>query len=206
VAAGPSRHLTTIGRSGLPKPSGVNRASSTAAGRLLIVGGFCEAVGVTDRQPPRSLLGDDQLPASAVVANCAMNWERQLTGVYSYTRELGFNPTRVTRPPRPQPRARWRSQQDESFLPWAPTSTDGSVACPPAVGRGFGLQVVADLIDVVVTVQAGQRIGAVVDEPVAVSEARRARRQLGQQCRYLGDFVPGSVGWRVWLTGCPGSG
>lgn len=61
----------------------------------MIVGGFCEAVGVTDRQPPRSLLGDDQLPASAVVANCAMNWERQLTGVYSYTRELGFNPTRV---------------------------------------------------------------------------------------------------------------
>jgi trans-aconitate methyltransferase len=38
------------------------------------------------------LLDDDALHACAVVANCAMNRERQLLGVNSYTRELGFNP------------------------------------------------------------------------------------------------------------------
>jgi SAM-dependent methyltransferase len=38
------------------------------------------------------LLKDDALHASAVVANNAMNRERQLTGVNSYTRALGFNP------------------------------------------------------------------------------------------------------------------
>jgi len=38
------------------------------------------------------LLNDDALHASAVVANNAMNRERQLAGVNSYTRELGFNP------------------------------------------------------------------------------------------------------------------
>ena len=32
---------------------------------------------------------------SAVVANCAMNRERQLTGVNSYARELGFDPLQV---------------------------------------------------------------------------------------------------------------
>jgi SAM-dependent methyltransferase len=32
---------------------------------------------------------------SAVVANCAMNRERQLVGVNSYARELGFNPLQV---------------------------------------------------------------------------------------------------------------
>jgi SAM-dependent methyltransferase len=52
-------------------------------------------VGVTDRQPPVDLFDDDQLAASAVVANCAMNRERQLNGVNSYTRELGFNPVDV---------------------------------------------------------------------------------------------------------------
>lgn len=41
---------------------------------------------------PGELLGDDALTASAVVANAAMNRERQLAGVNSYTRELGFNP------------------------------------------------------------------------------------------------------------------
>ncbi len=48
---------------------------------------------MTDRQ----LLGDDDLHASAVVANCAMNRERQLAGVNSYTRELGFDPLDVLR-------------------------------------------------------------------------------------------------------------
>lgn len=43
----------------------------------------------------RLLLGDDALEASAVVANCTMNRERQLVGVNSYTRELGFNPVDV---------------------------------------------------------------------------------------------------------------
>ncbi|MBN1170569.1 MAG: hypothetical protein JXA67_00145 [Micromonosporaceae bacterium] len=35
------------------------------------------------------------MTASAVVANCAMNRERQLAGVNSYTRELGFDPLQV---------------------------------------------------------------------------------------------------------------
>jgi SAM-dependent methyltransferase len=41
------------------------------------------------------LLDDAALEVSAVVANCAMNRERQLAGVNSYTRELGFNPLQV---------------------------------------------------------------------------------------------------------------
>jgi SAM-dependent methyltransferase len=41
------------------------------------------------------LLDDVALAASAVVANCAMNRERQLAGVNSYARELGFNPLDV---------------------------------------------------------------------------------------------------------------
>ncbi|MEV4537163.1 hypothetical protein AB0J82_25630 [Asanoa sp. NPDC049518] len=38
------------------------------------------------------LLDDEALSASAVVANIAMNRERQLAGPNSYTRDLGFNP------------------------------------------------------------------------------------------------------------------
>src|SRR5262249_45546176 len=38
------------------------------------------------------LLDEDALSASSVVANCAMNRERQLSGVNSYSRELSFNP------------------------------------------------------------------------------------------------------------------
>ena len=45
----------------------------------------------------RQLLDDDDLHASAVVANCSMNRERQLAGVNSYTRELGFDPLDVLR-------------------------------------------------------------------------------------------------------------
>lgn len=41
---------------------------------------------------PVRLLDPAELEASAVVANCAMNRERQLAGVNSYTRELGFHP------------------------------------------------------------------------------------------------------------------
>ncbi|MET8833584.1 class I SAM-dependent methyltransferase [Micromonospora sp. NPDC004540] len=41
---------------------------------------------------PERLLDDETLESSAVVANSAMNRERQLAGVNSYTRELGFNP------------------------------------------------------------------------------------------------------------------
>jgi hypothetical protein len=52
-------------------------------------------VGVTDRQPRVDLLDDDELAVSAVVANCAMNRERQLSGVNSCTRDLGFNPVDV---------------------------------------------------------------------------------------------------------------
>ncbi len=43
------------------------------------------------------LLDDTALEASAVVANCAMNRERQLAGVNSYARELGFNPLDLVR-------------------------------------------------------------------------------------------------------------
>jgi SAM-dependent methyltransferase len=43
------------------------------------------------------LLDDAALEASAVVANCAMNRERQLAGVNSYARELGFSPLDVIR-------------------------------------------------------------------------------------------------------------
>ena len=38
------------------------------------------------------LLGDDELERSAVVANCRMNRERDLTGTNGYDRELGFHP------------------------------------------------------------------------------------------------------------------
>jgi SAM-dependent methyltransferase len=41
------------------------------------------------------LLDDAALEMSAVVANCAMNRERQLAGVNSYARELGFGPLQV---------------------------------------------------------------------------------------------------------------
>jgi SAM-dependent methyltransferase len=41
------------------------------------------------------LLDDPALEASSVVANCVMNRERQLAGVNSYTRELGFSPLAV---------------------------------------------------------------------------------------------------------------
>jgi len=41
------------------------------------------------------LLDDAALEMSAVVANCAMNRERQLAGVNSYARELGFDPLQV---------------------------------------------------------------------------------------------------------------
>jgi SAM-dependent methyltransferase len=49
-------------------------------------------VSVGDRPP---LLDDAALESSSVVANCAMNRERQLSGVNSYTRSLGFNPLDV---------------------------------------------------------------------------------------------------------------
>ncbi|MFF7205481.1 class I SAM-dependent methyltransferase [Streptomyces sp. NPDC008141] len=39
-----------------------------------------------------NLLPDDRLARSSVVANSSMNRERTLTGVNSYTRELGFDP------------------------------------------------------------------------------------------------------------------
>jgi hypothetical protein len=47
---------------------------------------------VADGNQRAALLDDAALEASAVVANCAMNRERQLAGVNSYARELGFNP------------------------------------------------------------------------------------------------------------------
>src|SRR4051794_13897467 len=38
------------------------------------------------------LLSDTELERSAVVANCRMNRERDLTGTNGYDREIGFNP------------------------------------------------------------------------------------------------------------------
>ena len=43
------------------------------------------------------LLDDDRLARSAVVANCRMNRERDLTGSNGYTREIGFSPLDVLR-------------------------------------------------------------------------------------------------------------
>lgn len=50
------------------------------------------------------MLSDEQLARSSVVANSAMNRERQLEGVNSYARELGFHPIEYLRDRR---RARW---------------------------------------------------------------------------------------------------
>jgi SAM-dependent methyltransferase len=50
---------------------------------------------VTEGPGRRGLLDDAALEVSAVVANCAMNRERQLAGVNSYARELGFDPLAV---------------------------------------------------------------------------------------------------------------
>ncbi|MEU2667212.1 class I SAM-dependent methyltransferase [Micromonospora sp. NPDC007220] len=50
---------------------------------------------MSDQRADLELLDNDALEQSAVVANCAMNRERQLSGVNSYTRELGFNPLEV---------------------------------------------------------------------------------------------------------------
>jgi hypothetical protein len=44
---------------------------------------------------PGGLLDDTALATSGVVANVAMNRRRQLTGVNSYAKELGFNPLDV---------------------------------------------------------------------------------------------------------------
>jgi hypothetical protein len=54
-----------------------------------------DAPGVGEGPGGGGLLDDAALEMSAVVANCAMNRERQLTGVNSYTRELGFDPLQV---------------------------------------------------------------------------------------------------------------
>ena len=40
----------------------------------------------------RNLLSDDELEASAIVANCRMNRQRQLLGGNGYDKELGINP------------------------------------------------------------------------------------------------------------------
>src|SRR5262245_43251334 len=46
---------------------------------------------------PPVLLDDGDLEYSSVVANNAMNRERQLEGVNSYARELGFSPVEFLR-------------------------------------------------------------------------------------------------------------
>ena len=53
------------------------------------------AAGTEEWPGGGGLLDDAALEASAVVANCAMNRERQLAGVNSYARELGFDPLAV---------------------------------------------------------------------------------------------------------------
>jgi SAM-dependent methyltransferase len=54
-----------------------------------------DAPGAREWPGREGLLDDVALEASTVVANCAMNRERQLAGVNSYARELGFNPLAV---------------------------------------------------------------------------------------------------------------
>jgi SAM-dependent methyltransferase len=61
----------------------------------LIAGGVWQARVVADQQRPVDLLDDDALAKCAVVANCDMNRQRQLGGVNSYARELGFDPVGV---------------------------------------------------------------------------------------------------------------
>jgi SAM-dependent methyltransferase len=60
---------------------------------------------------PGRLLDDEALVSSAVVANCAMNRERQLAGPNSYTKELGFNPLDWIV-------ARLRPEQPHSTVAW----------------------------------------------------------------------------------------
>src|SRR5580693_7611900 len=43
------------------------------------------------------LLNDDELERSAVVANCRMNRERDLTGSNGYSKEVGFNAEKIAR-------------------------------------------------------------------------------------------------------------
>lgn len=50
---------------------------------------------MTEHPQRPSLLDDETLRTSSVVANCAMNRQRQLTGVNSYTKILGFDPLRT---------------------------------------------------------------------------------------------------------------
>lgn len=54
-----------------------------------------DTAGVTTGPRRAGLLDNVALEMSAVVANCSMNRERQLAGVNSYARELGFNPLQV---------------------------------------------------------------------------------------------------------------
>lgn len=51
-----------------------------------------QACRVVDHPTAGRLLAEAALHRSSVVANCAMNRERQLTGVNSYARVLGFDP------------------------------------------------------------------------------------------------------------------
>jgi hypothetical protein len=73
--------------------------------------GAWDAGAVTAGESP-PWLDDAALQASPVVANCLMNRERQLRGVNSYARELGFDPRRFPhRPDRPGPGPRTRHRE-----------------------------------------------------------------------------------------------
>jgi SAM-dependent methyltransferase len=63
-----------------------------ATARLLTERHGWHAGTVADDRQHSGLLSNAELERSGVVANCAMNRVRQLAGVNSYTRELGFNP------------------------------------------------------------------------------------------------------------------
>lgn len=54
--------------------------------------------GIVERPTPVELLDDEQLAASDVVANSAMNRERGLVGTNSYARELGLDPYLAVNP------------------------------------------------------------------------------------------------------------
>ncbi|HEX9030572.1 MAG TPA: methyltransferase domain-containing protein [Streptosporangiaceae bacterium] len=77
------------------------------------------------------LLGDSDLERSAVVANCLMNRERQLAGVNSYERELGFNPL-------PFLRSRLAEQPPSAVVRWLDLCCGTGRALVQAAGQLAG--------------------------------------------------------------------
>ena len=99
------------------------------------------------------LLDDAELEASAVVANCAMNRERQLAGVNSYARELGFSPLDFIMA---------RLQEGDAAVGWLDLCCGSGQALIQAAGQvdraefgGRAALVGVDLVDFLAPVHAG---------------------------------------------------